>query len=155
MVSLAWCIGDLQQFEADRAGFGPLCAQSVPNLPPGPFQMTGPTMPYDAYTGDTIHQFFQMWQQMDCASDSEHVTRRNPTGCKHDLQSAITTTYSTLPGSTPHDSGQTMAFFNLQHVTPSIGQSAPFTCAEGSPAWQTGQSEDTILQRHEPEGSSV
>jgi phospholipase C len=23
-------------------------------LPPGPFQMTGPTMPYDAYTGDTM-----------------------------------------------------------------------------------------------------
>ena len=83
-------------------------------LPPGPFQMTGPTMPYDAYTGDTIHQFFQMYQQMDCAIDKEHVTRRNPTGCLHDLQSAITTTYSTAPGGTPHDTGQTMAFFNMQ-----------------------------------------
>jgi phospholipase C len=29
---------------------------NVTSLPPGPFQMTGPTMPYDAYTGDTIHQ---------------------------------------------------------------------------------------------------
>jgi phospholipase C len=86
---------------------------NVNTLPPGPFQMTGPTMPYDAYTGDTIHQFFQMWQQMDCAIDSEHVTRRNPTGCLHDLQSAITTTYSTPPGGTPHDTGQTMAFFNM------------------------------------------
>src|SRR5215470_14741426 len=28
---------------------------NVNSLPPGPFQMTGPTMPYDAYTGDTIH----------------------------------------------------------------------------------------------------
>ena len=65
---------------------------NVNTLPPGPFQMTGKTMPYDAYTGDTIHQFFQMYQQMDCAIDAEHVTRRNPTGCKHDLQSAITTT---------------------------------------------------------------
>jgi phospholipase C len=87
---------------------------NVNTLPPGPFQMTGPNMPYDAYTGDTIHQFFQMYQQMDCAIDAEHVTRGNPTGCLHDLQSAVTTTYSTPPGATPRDSGQTMAFFNMQ-----------------------------------------
>jgi phospholipase C len=83
-------------------------------LPPGPFQMTGPTMPYDAYTGDTIHQYFQMYQQMDCAIDMQHVRRGNPTGCLHDLQSAITTTFSTAVGATPHDAGQTMAFFNMQ-----------------------------------------
>jgi phospholipase C len=88
---------------------------NVNTLLPGPFQLTGPSMPYDAYTGDTIHQFFQMYQQMDCAIDSEHVTRGNPTGCLHDLQSAVTTTYSTAPGGTPHDTGQTMAFFNMQN----------------------------------------
>jgi phospholipase C len=87
---------------------------NVNTLPPGPFQLTGPTMPYDAFTADTIHQFFQMYQQMDCAIDKEHVSRHNPTGCLHDLQSAITTTYSTPPGGTPHDTGQTMAFFNMQ-----------------------------------------
>jgi phospholipase C len=87
---------------------------NVTSLPPGPFQMTGPTMPYDAYTGDTIHQYFQMVQQMDCAIDPEHVSKGNPTGCLHDLQSAITTTYSTAPGGTPTDTGQTMAFFNMQ-----------------------------------------
>jgi phospholipase C len=88
---------------------------NVNSLPPGPFQMTGPTMPFDAFTGDTIHQYFQMVQQMDCAIDKEHVSRRNPTGCLHDLQSAITTTYSTPPTGTPHDTGQTMAFFNMQN----------------------------------------
>ncbi|HEV7490626.1 MAG TPA: alkaline phosphatase family protein, partial [Rhodanobacteraceae bacterium] len=88
---------------------------NVNALPPGPFQMTGPSMPFDAFTADTIHQYFQMVQQVDCAIDSEHVSRDNPTGCLHDLQSAITTTYSTPPGSTPHDTGQTMAFFNMQH----------------------------------------
>jgi phospholipase C len=88
---------------------------NVNTLLPGPFQLTGPSMLYDAYTGDTIHQFFQMYQQMDCAIDSEHVTRGNPTGCLHDLQSAVTTTYSTAPGGTPHDTGQTMAFFNMQN----------------------------------------
>src|SRR5246500_1447664 len=87
---------------------------NVNNLPPGPFQLTGPTMPYDAYTADTIHQFFQMYQQVDCAIDKEHVSRRNPTGCLHDLQSFVTTTYSTPPGVAPHDTGQTMAFFNMQ-----------------------------------------
>jgi phospholipase C len=86
----------------------------VSNLPPGPFQMTGESMPYDAFTGDTIHQYFQMVQQVDCAIDQEHVSNGNPTGCLHDLQSAITTTYSTPPGGTPHDTGQTMAFFNMQ-----------------------------------------
>jgi phospholipase C len=73
--------------------------------------MTGNLMPYDAYTADTIHQFFQMYQQMDCAIDSEHVSRGNPTGCLHDLQSAITSTYV----SPSHDLGQTMAFFNMQN----------------------------------------
>jgi phospholipase C len=88
---------------------------NVNNLPPGPFQMTGPAMPFDAFTGDTIHQYFQMVQQMDCAIDKEHVSRRNPTGCLHDLQSAITTTYNTPLTGTPHDTGQTMAFFNVQN----------------------------------------
>jgi phospholipase C len=88
---------------------------NVNNLPPGPFQMTGPTMPFDAFTGDTIHQYFQMVQQVDCAIDKEHVSKRNPTGCLHDLQSATTTTYSTAPTGTPHDTGQTMAFFNMRN----------------------------------------
>jgi phospholipase C len=85
----------------------------VNHLPPGPFQMTGPSMPFDAFTGDTIHQYFQMVQQVDCAIDKEHVSKGNPTGCLQDLQSAITTTYNTPPGGTPHDTGQTMAFFNM------------------------------------------
>jgi len=88
---------------------------NVNALPPGPFQMTGPTMPFDAYTGDTIHQYFQMVQQVDCAIDAEHVSKDNPTGCLHDLQSAVTTTFATPPGGTPHDTGQTMAFFNVQN----------------------------------------
>jgi phospholipase C len=87
---------------------------SVNALPPGPFQLTGPAMPYDAFTGDTMHQFFEMYQQMDCAIDAEHVSPGNPTGCLHDLHPAVTTTYGTRPGETPHDTGQGMAFFNMQ-----------------------------------------
>jgi phospholipase C len=55
---------------------------------------------------------------MDCAIDAEHVSKGNPTGCLHDLQSGITTTYATspltMPPQVPHDTGQTMAFFNMQ-----------------------------------------
>jgi phospholipase C len=87
---------------------------NVNALPPGPFQMTGPTMPFDAFTADTAHAYFTMVQQLDCAIDIEHVSKANPTGCLHDLQSAIATTYSTPPNETPHDTGQTMAFFNMQ-----------------------------------------
>ncbi|HEY6387486.1 MAG TPA: alkaline phosphatase family protein [Candidatus Acidoferrum sp.] len=90
----------------------------IPNatsLPPGPFQLTGPNLPFDAYAGDTVHQYFQMVQQVDCAIDAEHVSKDNPTGCLHDLQSAIDTTYATTPGGTSHDSGQTMEFFNMQN----------------------------------------
>ena len=88
---------------------------NVNALPPGPLQLTGPTMPYDAFTGDTIHQYFQMVQQVDCAIDAEHVSKDNPTGCLHDLQSAVTTTYSTSPTGTARDTGQTMEFFNMQN----------------------------------------
>jgi phospholipase C len=85
----------------------------VNSLPPGPFQLTGPFLAFDAYAGDTVHQYFQMVQQVDCAIDAEHVSKDNPTGCLHDLQSAIDATYSTPPGGTPHDTGQTMEFFNM------------------------------------------
>ncbi len=54
------------------------------SLPNGPFQLTGPTMPYDAYTGDTIHRFYQMWQQSDCSVSN--ATPANP--------SATTRTYT-------------------------------------------------------------
>ena len=87
---------------------------NVNGLPPGPFQLTGPTLAFDAYAGDTVHQYFQMVQQVDCAIDAEHVSKDNPTGCLHDLQSAIVTTYATPAGGTPHDTGQTMEFFNVQ-----------------------------------------
>jgi phospholipase C len=87
---------------------------NVTDLPPGPFQLTGPDMPFDAFTGDTTHLFFPMWQQVDCAIDSEHVSSDNPTGCLNDLLPAVTTTWSTPPAGIPHDTGQNMAFYNMQ-----------------------------------------
>jgi phospholipase C len=83
----------------------------VTRLPSGPFPQTGPTLSYDSYEGDTIHQLFQMWQQSDCSM--KHATKENPTGCLHDLYPFVATTYNTPPGQTPTDGGQDMAFYNM------------------------------------------
>src|SRR5262249_43703942 len=53
------------------------------HLPNTVFQITGPTLPYDSYTGDMVHRFFHMWQQSDC--DVTDATPGNPSGCKNDL----------------------------------------------------------------------
>jgi phospholipase C len=86
----------------------------IPNvftLAPGPFPQTSPTLPYDSYEGDTVHQLFQMWQQSDCSVS--HATRQNPTGCLHDLYPFVATTFGTPPGGIPTDGGQDMAFYNM------------------------------------------
>jgi acid phosphatase len=76
-------------------------------LPDGPFQLTGPTMPYDAYTGDTIHRFYQMWQQSDCSASQ--ATATNPSGCASDLFPFVATSFSTADNGV----GSSMAFFNV------------------------------------------
>ena len=58
----------------------------IPNattLPPGPFQITSATHPYDAYDNSPVHRFYQMWQQFDC--NAANVTAANPNGCQFDL----------------------------------------------------------------------
>jgi phospholipase C len=77
------------------------------NLPDGPFQLTGPTMPYDAYTGDTIHRLFQMWQQSDCSI--ANASRHNPTGCLNDLFPFVNITFSTADNGV----GNPMGVFNV------------------------------------------
>ena len=78
-------------------------------LPNGVFQLTGPTMPYDAYTGDTTHRFYQMWQQSDCSASN--ATRHNPSGCLNDLYPFVITTFSTANNGV----GNSMAFFNVNN----------------------------------------
>jgi phospholipase C len=80
------------------------------SLPNGPFQLTSPTLPYDSYHGDTIHRFFQMWQQSDC--DVSHATPANPSGCLNDLYPFVVTTFS----KTDQGGGNSMAFLNVQQV---------------------------------------
>jgi phospholipase C len=80
------------------------------NLPNGPFQLTGPHLPYDSYTGDTAHRFYQMWQQSDCSIGNASAS--NPTGCLNDLYPFVMTTYA---GPTADKGGgSSMAFYSMQ-----------------------------------------
>ena len=86
---------------------------NVTNLPNGPFQQTakdaqGNGLAYDAYTEDTIHRFFQMWQQSDCTV--QHATPENPSGCQADLLPYVITTFA---GLAEEGMGTSMAFFNM------------------------------------------
>jgi len=84
----------------------------IPNaehLPAGPFQLTSATMPYDAYTGDPLHRFYQMWQQSDCAL--ANATAENPSGCRSDLYPFVLISASTANNGTSNS----MAFFNVQN----------------------------------------
>jgi phospholipase C len=79
------------------------------SLPNGPFQLTSPTLPYDSYTGDTEHRFFQMWQQSDCSVT--HANKQNPSGCLNDLYPFVITTFAT----TDNGVGNSMAFLNVNN----------------------------------------
>jgi phospholipase C len=76
------------------------------NLPNGPFQLTGPNLPYDAYTGNPTHRFYQMWQQSDCSV--RNATVINPTGCLNDLYPFVG---NTVPQTS--EGGTSMAFLNM------------------------------------------
>src|ERR1700719_1605062 len=80
-------------------------------LPNGPFQLTGPNLPYDSYSGDTTHRFYQMWQQSDCSI--RNATEDNPTGCLNDLYPFVVTTYA--GAAADRGGGNSMAFYNVQH----------------------------------------
>jgi len=58
-------------------------SRDASHLPPGPYQITGPSYPYDSYAASPVHRFFQMWQQLDC--DAAATSEANGWGCKSDL----------------------------------------------------------------------
>jgi phospholipase C len=92
------------------------------SLPPGPYQLTSATMPYDAYAASPVHRLFQMWQQQDCSART--IEGGKPKACANDLfpwvevtvgegsngaaQPKNFTDESTGEGST------SMSFFNVQ-----------------------------------------
>lgn len=96
----------------------------IPNatsLPPGPFQITSKTHPYDAYDNSPVHRFYQMWQQVDCSP--VNITKSNPTGCQHDLFPWVETTVGAGTNGEPKPAGfndmstgegsTSMGFYNM------------------------------------------
>jgi phospholipase C len=57
--------------------------QGPTTLPPGPFQLTSATLPYDAYAASPVHRLYQMWQQLDCSAGK--VVGEKGTSCANDL----------------------------------------------------------------------
>ncbi len=77
-------------------------------LPPGPFQLQGPILTDDDYTGDMTHRFFQAAQQQDCSI--ANATKANPTGCLNDTFAFVMATYS----ATNKSEGNEMGFYNAE-----------------------------------------
>jgi phospholipase C len=76
------------------------------NLPNTSFPLKGPDLPYDSYTGDTVHRFYHMWQQSDC--DIANATVSNPSGCLNDLYPFV--------GLARDDSGgNSLGFYDVAH----------------------------------------
>jgi len=75
-------------------------------LPNGSFQITGATLPYDAFTGDMVHRLFHMWQQADC--NVANATAGNPSGCLNDLYPFVGVARNDGSGS------NSMGFYNVQ-----------------------------------------
>jgi phospholipase C len=76
------------------------------NLLNGAFQLTGPSMPYSSFTGDTVHRLFHMWQQSDCSA--LNATPDNPSGCLNDLYPFVGVARNDGSG------GNAMAFYNMK-----------------------------------------
>jgi phospholipase C len=74
----------------------------VIKLPNGPFQLS-PGVPYDAYAGNPVHRFYQMWQQLDCSI--ANATAQNPGGCLADLFPWVETSIGAGSNGNPQPSG--------------------------------------------------
>jgi phospholipase C len=91
------------------------------SLREGVYQLSGPKMPYDAYTQSPVHRFFQMWQQTDCSVD--YVTKENASGCLNDLFPWVEVSVGTgsngvpLPSNfndtTTEEGSASMGFYNM------------------------------------------
>ncbi len=88
------------------------------NLPNGPYQISK-YVPYAAYTGDPVHRFFQMWQDVD--------------GGKHDKFVWVEETIGTgsngaaFPpgGFNPQEGAISMGFYNMNPFTDASGNKQP------------------------------
>jgi phospholipase C len=88
------------------------------NLPNGPYQISK-YVAYNAYTGDPVHRFFQMWQEID--------------GGKHDKFVWVEETIGTGSNGQPYPAGGfnplegaiSMGFYNMNPFTDASGKAQP------------------------------
>jgi phospholipase C len=85
---------------------------TVNNLPPGPYQLTGPTLTADDYAESPVHRFYQMWQEIDCSGS---------TSCLNDLFAWVEATVGAgsngqpPPANFTYKEGATaLGFYNVQ-----------------------------------------
>jgi phospholipase C len=91
------------------------------SLPPGPFEITGPSLTDDGYAASPVHRFYQMWQQLDCSAN--YSTFLNPAGCLEDLFPWVEVTVGAGTNGRPQPAGfndastgegsTSMGFYNM------------------------------------------
>ncbi|HLH10444.1 MAG TPA: alkaline phosphatase family protein [Methylovirgula sp.] len=92
--------------------------QDASHLPPGPYQLTSATYPYDAYAASPVHRFFQMWQELNC--DASAASNSNGWGCLSDLFPWVEVTVAAGSNGAAEPAGYTgegstsMGFYNVQ-----------------------------------------
>ena len=92
--------------------------QDASHLPPGPYQLTSKTYPYDAYAASPVHRYYQMFQQADCNAAAQ--TAVNGWGCRSDLFPWVEATVGAGSNGQAEPTGFTgegstsMGFFNVQ-----------------------------------------
>jgi phospholipase C len=86
--------------------------KTVADLPPGPYQLTGPLLGADDYAESPVHRFYQMWQQRNCTAAA---------GCQNTLFPWVEATVATGSNGKPPPAGFTyaegatsMGFYNVQ-----------------------------------------
>ena len=97
--------------------------QDASHLPPGPYQLTNPHYPYDAYAASPVHRFMQMQQQLDCDAAASDLS--NGWGCTSDLYPWVEVTIGAgsngaapPAGFTDESTGEgsaSMGFYNVQN----------------------------------------
>ena len=92
--------------------------QDASHLPPGPYQLTSKTYPYDAYAASPVHRYYQMFQQANCNAAAQ--TAVNGWGCLSDLFPWVETSVGVGSNGKAEPTGFTgegstsMGFFNVQ-----------------------------------------
>jgi phospholipase C len=88
------------------------------HLPPGPYQITSPSFPYDTYAASPVHRFYQMWQELDC--DAAAATEFNGWGCRSDQFPWVEATVAAgsngaaEPAKFKGEGSSAMGFYNVQ-----------------------------------------